>query len=233
MAARTIKRTASKVGVKTGKKKTLFDPDPKIAGAYLVPLDKAFDVVGIKVSPRVLPNTVVRVRKDGIGDDTGIGLVTTLPDGTRVAWDVCGRCTQHIVNCVCKDGIYHTASIAWCVSRTEEWMGGAEHVPGRYFEPTVYARRIDTPQTVPFRPSRPVKPSVDPEAVFDAPVGRKGSSARQKAVQDVDTSDVDNLDLAVLAREAISASESYSDIFDSIVNAEPKKRRITRGKKSS
>ena len=228
--ARTIKRTASKkVGVKVGRTKVLFDADPRIKGAYLVPLDKAFDVVGIKVSPRVLPDTVVRVRN---GEDDGIGLVTTMQDGVRVGWDTCGRCIQHVVNCTCKDGIYHPSSVAWVRSKTEEWMGGSEHVPGRYYEPTIRTTRIDKPQSLPFRPSRPVKASADPEAVFDAPAARKGGSGRQKAVQDVDTSDVDNLDLAALAQDAIAASASYSDMFDAMI-AEPKKRRITRGKKPS
>lgn len=212
-----------------------FKPDPKIKGAVLIPLDEALDVVGIKTSPRILPNTVVRQRAEK-DDEFRIALVTTMPDGCRVAWDNCGRCHQHVANCLCREGVYHPSSVAWILSKTEEWMGGSEHEPGRYFDPN--PRTMRESMSLPPRPepsARPRKPLSDPMKDDLAPEPRQARSTRQKAAQPVvaDTSDIDNLDLAKLGQDAIAVTDKYESMFDDLLNNDKPKRTIKRGKKTS
>lgn len=56
------------------------------------------------VHPKLAPNTVFRINKE-----TGKchGMVTVMPDGVNVAWDVCGGCNQHVSICTCRNGIIH------------------------------------------------------------------------------------------------------------------------------
>lgn len=227
-----IIRTTPKAAKRSAKK---FKPDPKIKGAVLVPLDEAFDVIGIKTSSRILANTVVRRRNDQ-DDELGIGLVTTMPDGVRVAWDICGRCHKHVTNCLCPDGVYHPSSIAWIWSKTEEWMGGSEHVPGRYFEPNPRTMRESMSLPPLPVPARPRKAVVDPMTDDPAPVPHRGRSGRQNGAQGVvkaDTSDLDNLDLGALAKDADLLTKQYESVFDDLLNNDTtnKKRVIKRGKK--
>jgi hypothetical protein len=97
--ARTVK-------VKAVKQTPIED---RIEGCVLIPVSQ-----GKSHYPRaadgVLDNTYYRVVKD---TDIVRAFVTVMPDGNRVAWDSCAKCYQHIRNCPCKEGAYHSRSIAW------------------------------------------------------------------------------------------------------------------------
>ena len=81
-----------------------------IEGCRLVPLDKGKPHF-TKIQDNVLPNTYYRVPIDD--EDRLRAMVTIMPDGTRVAWDTCGKCKAHIAHCSCASGAYHPASIGW------------------------------------------------------------------------------------------------------------------------
>lgn len=81
-----------------------------IEGCRLVPLSKGKPHF-TKIQDNVLPNTYYRVP---INDENQLrAMVTIMPDGSRIAWDNCGKCKTHILYCKCPSGAYHPSSIGW------------------------------------------------------------------------------------------------------------------------
>ena len=83
--------------------------DDTVEGCVLVP------VTGGKAHyPKVQSNVLLRTYYRVVVDDDRVrAMVTILPDSTRVAWDSCGKCHNHITICQCTYGVYHPQSIGW------------------------------------------------------------------------------------------------------------------------
>jgi hypothetical protein len=83
--------------------KTLKVPDLLSDGTKLHRVEpKSMPEVFPRTHQKLLPHTVFRIDKE-----TGkcVGMLTVMPDGVNVAWDMCGGCSQHVSMCTCRGGV--------------------------------------------------------------------------------------------------------------------------------
>lgn len=72
-----------------------------------------------------------------------ISMMSVMPDGTRVAWSNCGRCSQYVGKCQCRDGVAAPRSVEYCYDRSvaalkkEEW----DHKHPNYYGSLLSAQR--------------------------------------------------------------------------------------------
>lgn len=179
---------AKSVKVKAVKQTPIED---RIEGCVLVPVSQAKSHYP-RAADGVLDNTYYRVIKD---TDTVRAFVTIMPDGNRVAWDSCAKCYQHIRNCPCKEGAYHSRSIAW-IRATCDLNYPSERVTdySMYYDP--WGRNSGKPID---------RIAAFGNAVTSAPSKRKKVSTPAVVEDDpnaLSAADIKNLDMSALHEEA-------------------------------
>lgn len=179
---------AKSVKIKVVKQTPIED---RIEGCVLIPVSQAKSHYP-RAADGVLDNTYYRVIKD---TDTVRAFVTVMPDGNRVAWDSCAKCYQHIRNCPCKEGAYHSRSIAW-IRATCDVNYPSERVTdySMYYDP--WGRNSGKPID---------RVAAFGNAVTSAPSKRKVVSTPAVVEDDpnaLSAADIQNLDMSALHEEA-------------------------------
>lgn len=151
-----------------------------------------------KVQDNVLPNTYYRIQDDK--PEYLRALVTVMPDGLRAAWDNCGKCMKHVSGCICLSGVYPPRVIGW-MRATYDINYPTEKVSdySKYNDPykkLVGAKMDAWTEGIRTKPTESDKPQ---------PVKRKSvdNFAQVKSNSpDLTVSDIQNLDLEKLSKEA-------------------------------
>lgn len=130
-----------------------------------------------------------------------INLVTVMPDGIEVAWDMCDECTNHVRNCKCKRGIVSNRAVQLIAYKTAGVVAGMkwEDVPAP-------KQDVDTePRTTFIHPWREPKPKGKPlrpvAAVNGKPIIKKSLYSESAPIR-IDS----NFDLSTMDKTAATAA---------------------------
>jgi hypothetical protein len=175
-----------------------------VAGCRLVPLSSRKEHY-VSVQPNVLPNTFYRVI-----DTTDIvrAMVTIMPDGTRVAWDTCGKCHLHVGQCECKSGVYHPSSVGWIRATCDNTS---------YQRITDYSMYHD-PYMQLSGDSTSIRDEVPAMRLYKKPDSVAVEVPKRKASgPSISGSDIENMDMAELDRQARKQAKSSSKKVSAVV----------------
>jgi len=126
--------------VKRKKQTVTWEVDQYVKDCVLVPFDDP-DVETSRtvdyplVDTRVLAGTKYRLNTK---TNSVVSMVTQMPGGLNAGWDMCGRCKLYLMECTCKDGLYHPQSIAWM-----KWFESVPFDPSRHTLSTDYMHLFD------------------------------------------------------------------------------------------
>lgn len=141
-AQKSLKRLNKTISKKTLSPKALHKKTLKVAPAAR------------KISTACPPDTTWH-QEEGL---SFVSMMSVMPDGTRVAWSNCGRCSQHVGNCQCRDGVAAPRSVEYCYDRS---VAALEHEEWSHKHPNYYGsllsnqRRTNKRDRVPVMPTMP------------------------------------------------------------------------------
>lgn len=177
-----------------------------IDGCTLIPLDKRQDGWP-KTQPGILPNTYYRI-------DNKTGnlrcMVTVMPTGLRLAWDMCGKCHDTVARCLCRSGVYHGSSIGFIRATYDhsDWPGVKITDYSEYYDPfgRKHGEGVDRSDVTIWQRG----PLADPKPPTTRTEARR---AKQKVAKDIrdqvspvsgglTVRDIENIDMAEVQKSA-------------------------------
>lgn len=188
--------------------------DPNATGCMLVRSDPSFRPIY-----RAPKGTVYRYDRKA---RRVVSMVTVMPDGSHVAWDMCGGCAQHVRTCVCKYGIMAPRAIDVIHDKTTAVMDGerwevVEVKKRSYSAPrdpsTIPKVRHITRPPAPTGPVRHIKTGTATTPVKRTIKQQPTRATKQPATNGHKTTGMDlrHIDMNVMDRMAEHAGEEITD----------------------
>lgn len=131
-------------------------------------------------------------------------MVTVMPDGVRLAWDICGACARYFTICICMAGVTPPGQVGWMRAVTDRWMAGESLADTAHASQPSTA--VDAGDRALVRPKatkvRQKASQGRAGASVPAPTTQKAQKKINKADTMVDGIDLSNIDMGALNKAA-------------------------------